>query len=112
MQSNQAALREAKSHVTMDIQVSNPVRHDSLPRDRTTPVPSPATHGFDKARLRLDAKESTTAILAHLIRQHATTMAFSDALRIMAVLFLAALLLVPLIRKPHAPAPAAASEAH
>jgi len=83
MQSNQAALREAKSHVTMDTQVSNPVRHDSLPRDRTTPVPSPATCGSDKARLRLDAKESTTALL-----------------------------LVPLIRKPHAPAPAAASEAH
>lgn len=60
----------------------------------------------------IEAKERTIAILAHLTRREATTMAFSDALWIMAVLFLAALLLVPLIRKPHAPSPAAASEAH
>lgn len=52
IQSNRESLREAQPNVTMETQTSNPARLDSLPRDRATPVPSPAARRFDKAHLR------------------------------------------------------------
>jgi hypothetical protein len=51
------------------------------------------------------------ALLAHLTRRESATMAFSDALWMMSVLFFAALLPVPLIRRPAKPVQAA-TEAH
>jgi DHA2 family multidrug resistance protein len=50
--------------------------------------------------------------LAHIARRESVTMAFSDVLRLMSLLFFAALLLVPLIRRPVRPSPAAAMDAH
>lgn len=58
------------------------------------------------------AKERAVAVLARVAHHEAATMAFSDALWMMAVLFFAALLLVPLIKKPSAPSAAAAQEGH
>jgi MFS transporter, DHA2 family, multidrug resistance protein len=58
------------------------------------------------------ATNRAIAVLAHLTRREAATMAFSDALWIMSVLFLSALLLVPLIKRPAKPIQATTTEAH
>ena len=58
------------------------------------------------------ASNRAIAVLAHLTRREAATMAFSDALWIMSVLFLSALLLVPLIKRPAKPIQATTTEAH
>jgi MFS transporter, DHA2 family, multidrug resistance protein len=57
------------------------------------------------------ATDRAIAVLAHLTRRESATMAFSDAFWMMSVLFFAALLLVPLIRRPAKPVQAG-SEAH
>jgi len=57
------------------------------------------------------ATDRAVAVLANLTRRESATMAFSDALWMMSVLFFAALLLVPLIRRPAKPAQVA-TEAH
>jgi DHA2 family multidrug resistance protein len=57
------------------------------------------------------ATDRAVAVLAHLTRRESATMAFSDALWMMSVLFFAALLLVPLIRRPAKPGQDA-TEAH
>jgi MFS transporter, DHA2 family, multidrug resistance protein len=57
------------------------------------------------------ATDRAIAMLAHLTRRESVTMAFSDALWMMSVLFFGALLLVPLIKRPAKPVQAA-SEAH
>ena len=62
--------------------------------------------------MALLATERAIAVLAHLTRRESATMAFSDALWMMSVLFFAALLLVPLIRCPFKPVEATATEAH
>jgi hypothetical protein len=57
------------------------------------------------------ATDRAVALLAHLTRRESATMAFSDALWMMSVLFFATLLLVPLIRRPAKPAQVG-TEAH
>jgi MFS transporter, DHA2 family, multidrug resistance protein len=49
------------------------------------------------------ATDRAVGILAQLTRRESATMAFSDALLMMSVLFFAAMLLVPLIRRPAKP---------
>jgi DHA2 family multidrug resistance protein len=58
------------------------------------------------------ARQRAVFILAHVARRESVTMAFSDVLRLMSLLFFAALLLVPLIRRPARPTPSAAMDAH
>ena len=60
----------------------------------------------------VQAKERAAAMLAYFTRREATVMAFADSLWIMAALFAAALLLVPLIKRPAPPSASAAREAH
>lgn len=60
----------------------------------------------------LMAKDRAAALLSHIAHRESVTMAFSDVLRMMSVLFCATLLLVPLIKKPARPGAAAAKEAH
>jgi len=60
----------------------------------------------------VEARERAAAVLAHLANREAATMAFSDTLWMMSALFFASLLLVPLIRRPARPSPAAARDAH
>ena len=56
--------------------------------------------------------QHTLALLANIVRREAVTMAFADVFWLMAVLFLGALIFVPLLRRPKAVSAAAASEAH
>jgi DHA2 family multidrug resistance protein len=58
------------------------------------------------------ANDRAVGVLAQLTRREAATMAFSDTLWMMSVLFFAALLLVPLLRRSAKPSQAAATEAH
>jgi DHA2 family multidrug resistance protein len=50
--------------------------------------------------------------LARMARRESVTMAFSDVLSLMSLLFFAALVLVPLIRRPARPSPSAVMDAH
>ena len=57
------------------------------------------------------ATDRAIAMLARLTRREAVTMAFSDVLWTMSVLFFIALLLVPMMRRPAKPAQTA-TETH
>jgi DHA2 family multidrug resistance protein len=52
------------------------------------------------------------ALLSHVVSKEAVTMAFADVFWLIAMLFLAVLLFVPLLRLPQKPAAAIATEAH
>jgi len=75
-------------------------------RDAATEQLSAMTQGF-QATLGFDAGRAALASLSHMVRREALVMAFSDVFLILAVFFFAALLLVPLARRPQ-PAPAGA----
>ncbi len=64
------------------------------------------SHGF-AAALGTDADQAALAGLSGMVRRQALVMAFSDVFLLLAVVFVAVLLLVPLARRPQ-PAPAAA----
>ncbi|MDB6153153.1 MAG: oxidoreductase [Chthoniobacteraceae bacterium] len=58
------------------------------------------------------ADQRAIATLARILRREAATMAFSDVLRVMSILFFGALLFIPLLRRPASLPAAAATEAH
>ena len=57
------------------------------------------TQGFE-ATLGSDAERAAIASLSQMVRRQALVMAFSDVFLILAVVFFAVLLLVPLARRP------------
>jgi len=61
------------------------------------------TAGF-RATVGLDASQAALTALSNIVRQQALVMAFSDVFLLLAVTFFAVLLLVPLARRPQAPA--------
>ncbi len=68
-------------------------------RDAATEQLSAMTQGF-QATLGSDAERGALASLAQIVRREALVMAFSDVFLILAVVFFAVLLLVPLARRP------------
>jgi DHA2 family multidrug resistance protein len=57
------------------------------------------TAGF-QATVGLDAQQAALSTLSRIVQQQALVMAFSDVFLILAVVFLAVVLLVPLARRP------------
>jgi DHA2 family multidrug resistance protein len=52
-----------------------------------------------------DAERTATKILMRLVEREATVLTFNDCLGIMALVFLLALLLMPILRRPQTAAP-------
>ena len=79
-------------------------------RDAASERLTAMTNGFS-ATLGSDAGQAALASLGNLVRREALVMAFSDVFLILAAVFFAVLLLVPLARRPR-PAEAAAGGGH
>jgi DHA2 family multidrug resistance protein len=58
------------------------------------------------------ANQRAISTLGRIVRRESVTMAFSDVLSLMSLLFFVALLLVPLIRRPARALPSSAMDAH
>jgi hypothetical protein len=93
--------------------------HVIPPCAKTKARPDPATYVEENrsSTRRLGVRKFTwtslaNALVGRLVERHALTLAFDDVFRVMAFLFLAALIMVPLCKPPSLGGPPAALDAH
>ena len=91
----------------MDLHVARLHEAVNWARSAATERLSTLTDGFSTA-LGADASHQALSVMQNTVRREALVMAFSDVFLIVAVLFVAVVLLVPLARKPRADATAGA----
>ena len=91
----------------MDLHIERLHEAVNWARSAATERLSTLTNGFSSV-LGADASRQALMVMQNTVRREALVMAFSDVFLILAVLFAAVVLLVPLARKPRAEAAAGA----